>query len=133
MSMDDRPPAPRYRAADLIAFARALFAAAGCDGDKPQAIAELLVEADLMGHTTHGLQLCAPYLGEIESGAMKPKGEPTIVADRGPVVTWDGGTLPGVWLPSSARRSTVSAPSPSAAAITSPASPPSSRARPITA
>jgi LDH2 family malate/lactate/ureidoglycolate dehydrogenase len=98
MSMDDRPPVPRYRAADLIAFARALFGAAGCDGDKPQVIAELLVEADLMGHTTHGLQLCAPYLGEIESGAMKPKGEPAIVADRGPAVTWDGGTLPGVWL-----------------------------------
>src|SRR5262245_23256493 len=41
---------PRYRAADLVAFAGALFAAAGCDGDKPQLIAELLVEADLMGH-----------------------------------------------------------------------------------
>ena len=96
--MDDRRTAPRYRAADLVAFAGALFAAAGCDGDKPQLIAELLVEADLMGHTTHGLQLCAPYLGEIESGAMKSKGEPTIVADRGPAITWDGGMLPGVWL-----------------------------------
>jgi LDH2 family malate/lactate/ureidoglycolate dehydrogenase len=96
--MDHHPPMPHYRAADLTAFARALFAAAGCDGDKPQVIAELLVEADLMGHTTHGLQLGAPYLGEIESGAMRPKGEPTIVADRGPAVTWDGGTLPGVWL-----------------------------------
>jgi LDH2 family malate/lactate/ureidoglycolate dehydrogenase len=89
---------PAYRAADLVAFARDLFAAAGCDGDKPLMIAELLVEADLMGHTTHGLQLCAPYLGEIESGAMKPRGEPAIVADRGPAVTWDGGALPGVWL-----------------------------------
>lgn len=89
---------PRYRAADLVAFARGLFATAGCDGDKPQLIAELLVEADLMGHTTHGLQLCAPYLQEIESGAMRPKGEPTVVADRGAAVTWDGGTLPGVWL-----------------------------------
>ncbi len=96
--MDDRPPTPHYRAADLIAFTRALFAAAGCDGDKPQAIAELLVEADLMGHTTHGLQLAAPYLGEIGSGAMRPAGEPVVVADRGPAVTWDGGTLPGVWL-----------------------------------
>jgi LDH2 family malate/lactate/ureidoglycolate dehydrogenase len=91
-------PRPRYRAADLVAFARALFAAAGCDGDKPRIIAELLVEADLMGHTTHGLQLAAPYLGEIESGAMKPAGEPTIVADRGAAVTWDGNALPGVWL-----------------------------------
>jgi LDH2 family malate/lactate/ureidoglycolate dehydrogenase len=98
MSMDDRPPMPRYRANDLIALARDLFAAAGCDGDKPQLIAQLLVEADLMGHTTHGLQLAAPYLGEIGSGAMKPTGAPTVVADRGAAVTWDGGALPGVWL-----------------------------------
>ncbi len=96
MNASAKPAA--YRANDLVGFARDLFAAAGCDGDKPRLIAELLVEADLMGHTTHGLQLCAPYLGEIESGAMKAKGQPTIVADRGPAVTWDGGTLPGVWL-----------------------------------
>src|SRR5215510_3343036 len=93
--MSDRP---RYRAADLVGFARDLFAAAGCDGDKPQVIADLLVEGDLMGHTTHGLQLAAPYLGEIGNGAMKPTGEPMTVADRGPAVTWDGGALPGVWL-----------------------------------
>jgi LDH2 family malate/lactate/ureidoglycolate dehydrogenase len=89
---------PRYRAADLVAYARDLFAAAGCDGDKPQVIAELLVEADLMGHTTHGLQLAAGYLDEIAKGRMKPKGEPAVVADRGAAVTLDGRMLPGVWL-----------------------------------
>jgi LDH2 family malate/lactate/ureidoglycolate dehydrogenase len=88
----------RYRAADLVAFARGLFAAAGCDGDKPQVIAEYLVEADLMGHTTHGLQLAGGYLEEIAGGRMKPAGMPTVVADRGGAVTWDGNTLPGVWL-----------------------------------
>jgi LDH2 family malate/lactate/ureidoglycolate dehydrogenase len=89
---------PRYRAADLLAFARDLFAASGCDGDKPQLIAELLVEADLMGHTTHGLQLAGGYLEEISEGRMKKSGDPEIVADRGAAITWDGGTLPGVWL-----------------------------------
>jgi LDH2 family malate/lactate/ureidoglycolate dehydrogenase len=89
---------PRYAAADLVAFARGLFAAAGCDADKPQLIAELLVEADLMGHTTHGLQLAAGYLGDLEAGAMSKTGSVTVVADRGAAVTWDGGMLPGVWL-----------------------------------
>lgn len=88
----------RYRAAELVDFARGLFAAAGCDGDKPALIAEMLVEADLMGHTTHGLQLAGGYLEEIAEGRMKAAGEPGIVADRGAAVTWDGGTLPGVWL-----------------------------------
>ena len=89
---------PRYRPADLTDYAAALFAAAGCDGDKPGVIAAGLVEADLLGHTTHGLQLAAGYLKELESGSMTAAGEPEVVADRGAAVTWDGRRLPGVWL-----------------------------------
>jgi LDH2 family malate/lactate/ureidoglycolate dehydrogenase len=88
----------RYRAADLIEYAAALFAAAGCDGDRPVVIATGLVEADLLGHTTHGLQLATVYLNDLASGVMASRGEPEVVADRGAVVTWDGKRLPGVWL-----------------------------------
>jgi len=88
----------RYHASDLIAYATALFAAAGCDGDKPATIATGLVEADLLGHTTHGLQLAAAYLSELENGGMLAHGEPKVIADRGAAITWDGQTLPGVWL-----------------------------------
>ena len=89
---------PRYRAGELVDFAAALFAAAGCDGDKPRAIAAGLVEADLLGHTTHGLQLAPAYLRELESGSMTARGQPEVVADRGGAVTWDGRRLPGIWL-----------------------------------
>src|SRR3954464_13976139 len=89
---------PRYRAAALIAYAAALFAAAGCDGDKPAVVAAGLVEADLLGHTTHGLQLAPAYLAELRDGTMTPTGDPAVVADRGGCVTWDGRRLPGVWL-----------------------------------
>ena len=89
---------PRYRAADLIDFTAALFSAAGCDNEKPGTIAAGLVEADLLGHTTHGLQLAPTYLGELEAGRMTPCGEPLVDTDRGACVTWDGQRLPGVWL-----------------------------------
>lgn len=88
----------RHRAADLIAYAAELFAAAGCDGDKPATIAAGLVEADLLGHTTHGLQLAPAYLNELAAGTMAPTGEPDVLQDRGPTIAWDGRTLPGVWL-----------------------------------
>lgn len=88
----------RYHATDLIKYAARLFAAAGCDGDKPGMIAAGLVEADMLGHTTHGLQLAPAYLAALADGGMTPRGEPEIVADRGAVVTWDGQRLPGVWL-----------------------------------
>lgn len=96
--MADVGTVPRYRASDLVRYATELFAAAGCDGDKPAAIATGLVEADLLGHTTHGLQLAPAYLRDLQSGSMTPRGEPEVVADRGPAVTWDGRRLPGVWL-----------------------------------
>jgi LDH2 family malate/lactate/ureidoglycolate dehydrogenase len=96
--MANQTDGPRFRAADLIAYATRLFAAAGCDCDKPVMIAAGLVEADLLGHTTHGLQLAGAYLRELESGSMTPRGEPDIIADRGAAVTWDGRRLPGVWL-----------------------------------
>jgi LDH2 family malate/lactate/ureidoglycolate dehydrogenase len=88
----------RHRAADLVGYAEALFAAAGCDADKPAAIAAGLVEADLLGHTTHGLQLAPAYLAELASGGMAARGEPEVVSDRGAAVAWDGRRLPGVWL-----------------------------------
>src|SRR4051812_9600111 len=88
----------RYRAGDLTGYAAALFAAAGCDGDKPAAIAAGLVEADLLGHTTHGLQLAPVYLANLQSDLMAPRGEPEVIADRPAAVTWGGNRLPGVWL-----------------------------------
>lgn len=97
-SMAESNEGPRYRAADLVRFATELFAAAGCDGDKPAIIATGLVEADLLGHSTHGLQLAPAYLRDLQSGSMSPVGGPEVVADRGPAITWDGRRLPGVWL-----------------------------------
>jgi LDH2 family malate/lactate/ureidoglycolate dehydrogenase len=87
-----------YRVSDLVDFAERLFAAAGVDGDKPRTIAKLLIEADLMGHTTHGLQLAPAYLEELAEGRMTKSGEPAVIADRPAAVTWDGRRLPGVWL-----------------------------------
>jgi L-lactate dehydrogenase len=66
--------------------------------DRARAVAETLLEGDLMGHTTHGLQLLSPYLDAIKRKAMLLEGEPETVADRGSAVTWDGRFLPGPWL-----------------------------------
>jgi len=88
----------RHAPAALVAYAEALFTAAGMDPDKSAIVAPLLVEADLMGHTTHGLAQGPAYLNGLESGAMLGAGEPITIADRGAVVTWDGQRISGVWL-----------------------------------
>jgi L-lactate dehydrogenase len=88
----------RYPVSALIDFACALLQGAGLHGDKAQAVARILVEGDLLGHTTHGLALLAGYLGELERGTMTKEGEPAIIADFPAAVTWDGRRLPGPWL-----------------------------------
>ena len=90
--------APKYNAADMIAFAAALFEAGGMDADKAAIVGETMLEGDLMGHTTHGFQLLAPYLGTLEAGEMNGNGEPEVLNDTGPAITWDGKYLPGTWL-----------------------------------
>lgn len=89
---------PRYDHQDLLRFARVLLERAGLDTDKASAIADILVEADLLGHDTHGLSLLAPYLSEIEKGAMTKAGQPRVVRDKPAAITWDGRRLPGQWL-----------------------------------
>ena len=84
--------------ADLLALAAALLEKSGLDHAKAETVAELLVEADLMGHDTHGLALLPRYLEEIAAGAMTIKGEPDVIRDTGSCITWDGRRLPGVWL-----------------------------------
>ncbi|SMP66805.1 Ldh family oxidoreductase [Noviherbaspirillum suwonense] len=95
--MNETVPA-RYDYPALRDFAASLFGAAGLDAEKAENIAEILVEADLMGHSTHGLALAPWYLDAIKSGAMTLDGEPEILSDRGACVLWNGRRLPGTWL-----------------------------------
>ena len=88
----------RLPAAALTAFATDLLLRAGLDAEKATAVAEILVEGDLLGHTTHGLALLPAYLADLEKGAMTKSGEPRVVADFPAAVTWDAQRLPGPWV-----------------------------------
>jgi LDH2 family malate/lactate/ureidoglycolate dehydrogenase len=88
----------RYAVEDLRALASTLLEHAGLPSGRSTVVADILVEGDLLGHTTHGLQLLETYLSEIESGYMTTEGDPEVVADRGASVVWDGKHLPGPWL-----------------------------------
>ncbi len=88
----------RFEPAALETFARALFVASGLDHEKAEVTARILLEADLLGHTTHGLQLADSYLDAVKKGDMTSSGEPTVVQDSPAALTLDGQYLPGPWL-----------------------------------
>jgi LDH2 family malate/lactate/ureidoglycolate dehydrogenase len=91
-------PTARYAVAALESFARDLLVAAGMPDDKAAAVADILVDGDLLGHTTHGLQLLPSYLREVTSGSMQVLGEPEVLHDVPAAMTWNGRRLPGPWL-----------------------------------
>ena len=91
-------PLPRYRADALERFATTLLQRAGMGPTQADCVAQTLVQGDLLGHDTHGLQLLAGYVKELETGSMKGQGAPLVVSDRPAAVLWDGQRLPGPWL-----------------------------------
>lgn len=88
----------------LGGFAEGLFRAAGLEADKAGAVADVLIEADTIGHATHGLALVPLYMGALARGEMAKVGTYETVSDRGACVTWRGGLLPGAWLNREAMR-----------------------------
>jgi len=88
----------RYRADELVLFAAALLEKAGLARDRARAAADVIVEGDLLGHDTHGLDQLAGYLVQIEEGRLSTSGHPEVIADLGACLTWDGHRLPGHWL-----------------------------------
>src|SRR5580765_6874386 len=88
----------RYRADALRGFAQELLERAGVRDDIAADVASILVDGDLLGHTTHGLALLAPYLNEIANGKMTKNGEPEVLNSRAATEVWDGKRLPGPWL-----------------------------------
>ncbi|MEZ5644023.1 MAG: Ldh family oxidoreductase [Burkholderiaceae bacterium] len=88
----------RYAAHRLRESAQAMLEHAGMPRDKAVAVADVLVEGDLLGHSTHGLQLLPTYLEQISSGRLTLEGEPETLSDTAAVALWDGKRLPGPWL-----------------------------------
>lgn len=88
----------RFAATDLVAFAHDALTAGGLPGHLAETTAKVLVEGDLMGHTTHGLALLPAYLAGLENGGMARDGSFDVLRDRQATALWDGRFLPGPWL-----------------------------------
>lgn len=89
---------PTYPYPALRSTIRALFAHHGFDDGKADSISEVLIEADLMGHVTHGLALAPWYLEMTASNLFTKTGEPDVISDRGACIAWNGKRIPGTWL-----------------------------------
>ncbi len=83
---------------NLLNFCISILSNLNMDYDKALKTSEILIEADLMGHSTHGVRLLPMYVDDIENGKMKVQGSEEVINDYGSCVTWNGNILPGIWL-----------------------------------
>lgn len=82
----------------LLQFSQEILQKAGLDKEKAFHTADILLEGELLGHRTHGLQLLPAYVAELEKDLMTKEGKATLLNDMGAVMAWDGNHLPGPWL-----------------------------------
>ena len=82
---------------ELAALARQLLQAAGMPAEMAGDMAAMLMEADLLGHRTHGFAMLPTYLNRIEKGAIATSGDIEVLADTGATVAWHAHKLPGAW------------------------------------
>ena len=74
----------------LIKFCTSVFKKLGMDDEKAKDTSEILVEADMMGHSTHGVRLLPLYIKDVEAGNMKVSGNQIKLNDTGSCITMMG-------------------------------------------
>jgi hypothetical protein len=85
---------PVFRAEDLRGFAAGLLTKLGMDADMARAMAARVIDAELLGHRTHGLLFFPNYLDRIEKGHIARAGAVDVVADHGNNFAWKANRLP---------------------------------------
>ena len=84
-----------FQASHLHSIVRRLFVAAGTPLHIAQDVAQILVNANLAGHDSHGVLRIPGYLQGIESGGLNPTSEPVIIKETDTTLIVDGGTCLG--------------------------------------
>jgi LDH2 family malate/lactate/ureidoglycolate dehydrogenase len=83
------PPYVRVSAGSLKRFVKEIFVAAGLREADAEVVADVLVTADLMGISSHGVQRVERYVAGIEVGAVNTRPNMRFVIDHGAVAVLD--------------------------------------------
>ncbi len=88
--------ATHYNVQALTTFIEQLFENAGADSEVAQVVTRVLLEGELLGHRTHGLNLVSRYIGGMLSGQVKARAQALEqVSDSGIASLFDGHYLLG--------------------------------------
>ena len=97
----------RIAADRLLAFATAVYVAAGMSEEEAHLAADTLVQADLWGHQSHGVMRLSWYTARLKAGVCSPVAKPELVVDAGAVAVIDGHDAMGQVLAAHAAREAI--------------------------
>ncbi|HLW11639.1 MAG TPA: malate/lactate/ureidoglycolate dehydrogenase [Casimicrobiaceae bacterium] len=80
----------RVEATKLATLVAAIMRGVGCNADEAQAVATRLVDANCVGHESHGVIRVAKYLEWVRDGTLRPNTAPTLVVDTPTLAIVDG-------------------------------------------
>lgn len=80
----------RIDAGALVEFAAALVEGTGAPADHAGAVARSLVDADLRGHSSHGVLRVPLYAALVEGGSIVPDADPAVASRDGATARLDG-------------------------------------------
>lgn len=89
--MTERQSDGRIEPVGLTRHVAAIFAAAGSSDKEAAIVADHLVEANLLGHDSHGVIRVAKYIDWLAAELVIANRHAEIVSDHGPLVVLDGG------------------------------------------
>ena len=76
--------------ARLVTFVTAVMRGAGCDPDEAGTIARRLVDANCVGHDSHGVLRVGKYLEWVREGWLRPNQSPSLIFDADAMAIVDG-------------------------------------------
>ena len=80
----------RYGHGNLRQAIAAVFRAGKADEATARTVADMLVDANLSGHDSHGIQMVSYYVDCLNNGTLDPAGRAELVLDGGAVLRFDG-------------------------------------------
>ena len=90
--------AQRFDFQALESFARTLLERAGVPPERATPMAQRMLDADLLGYSTHGLAYISAYLERIEAGYIRPQAELQVLNDQPNAFAWHAQRAPGAWV-----------------------------------
>ena len=81
---------PRFSAAELRKLGVEIFKRLGAPGDYAELVVDMLIEANLVGHDSHGFQYVTRYAERIRKGIIDPKARPEVTNESASTAVVDG-------------------------------------------